>query len=137
MADGVQSLWILYLLIVAILAGAFISKWGVGMSWSSGLFLALFVGAVVIFLLSTGIDMETLESSDRNTLGLLLVMAYILPMLTALWIVFEISYPRTKRSIVEECDSDGKNCQITKEKTIMGDTKIKSYRRSKRLGSGN
>ena len=135
MADGVQSLWILYILIVAILTAALVSGWGVSMKWSCGLFLALFVGAIIIFLLSTGINTEELDDRDKNALGLLLVIAYILPIIAALWVVFEVSYPRVKYTASEECDEDGKNCRITKEKLEIGDTKVKSYRRSKRLAS--
>lgn len=133
MADNIQSLWILYILIVAILTAAFVSSWGVGMAWSAGIFLALFIGAIIVFLLSAGINMDELDTSDKNTLGLLLVIAYVLPILAALWAVFESSFPRVKKSIVEECDQAGNNCQIVKEKTVVGDTKVKSYRRSKRL----
>jgi len=130
MADGVQSLWILYILIVALLTAAFV--WGGDMKWSSGVFLALFVGAIVIFLLSIGINMDELDARDRNALGLLLVIAYVLPVLTALWVVFEVNYPRVKYKKVEECDSEGKNCEVTKEVLEVGDAKVKSYRRSKR-----
>ena len=135
MADGIQSLWILYILIVAILVAGLVSGWGAGVQWSAGIFLALFVGALVIFLLSIGIDMDSLDSRDKSALGLLLVIAYIFPILAALWVVFELLYPRVKRSIVQTCDEDGENCQITEEKLEVGDTKVKSFRRSRRLAS--
>jgi len=133
MADGIQSLWILYILIVAIITAALVSGWGAGMRWSTGLFLALFVGAIVIFLLSIGINMEELDKKDSDALGLLLVIAYVLPMLAALWVVFEVTYPSVKYTVSEECDEDGTNCQITKEKLEVGGTKVKSFRRSKRI----
>lgn len=133
MADGVQSLWILYILIIALLTAAFV--WGGDMKWSSGVFLALFLGAVVIFLLSIGIEMDSLDARDRNALGLLLVIAYVLPILAGLWVVFEVNYPRVKYSRKEECDSDGNNCQVTEEKLEVGDAKVKSYRRSRRSKS--
>lgn len=86
---GILELWLLYILvvIVAYILLLFILR---NTTTAVRLFFALLIGALIVFIWAASV--RVVRDSDRVWLGLLLLLAYILPIAVGIWIIWKSGY---------------------------------------------
>lgn len=84
-------LWIIYIAVVILsflLVGYLGAARSFGGKWWVNAFLALLLGAIVVYVLTPFVTLNT--QSDRTWLGVLLLVAYILPLVAALFMIWSM-----------------------------------------------
>lgn len=126
--------WLVYLIVVAVvwivLVGVDAFK---GMTAQAKFFLALLAGAIVVFFMTAGIEIHCPD--DRFWLCLLLLLAYLAPLLIGLWLLWRGGWDnmrnfamgengQTKIDKVFVCENQDCYPIMTEIKTKAGSTKI-------------
>ena len=133
---NVGTAWWVYILVVII---AFIIFWLLfrGLSggwcnkyvWLNALFFALLIGAIAVFFIGQSIILKT--SSDRTWFSVLLIVAYLLPLILLLVCLFQggwwemMAKDECQTSTDVVCDPSG--CQTKKITSKCGNDKVKVY----------
>ncbi len=85
---GVALLWAIYIIVViAVWVVLWVPQLCIALDMVLSAFIALVVGAIVIFLLSPTVGMHTLDKAQSGWLSALFIIAYLLPILLLLWII--------------------------------------------------
>lgn len=84
---NVLWLWIIYIIVVIVLwLVLWIPQLCIELDMVLSAFVALIIGAIVIFLLSPSVGID-LNKTQSGWLSALLIIAYLLPILLLLWII--------------------------------------------------
>jgi len=101
---NVWTLWLIWIIVVIVVFIILIIPQLFGLNFAIALFIALLIGAIVVFVLAFGINLSTLSTSDRTWLAILLFVAYILPLLVALIVFIVWGYTMRSARCKKPCD---------------------------------
>lgn len=124
--------WAVYIIVVAIvfllLAWSQMSKVGRG----TAAFVALLVGAAVVFVASMSVERSTLNKTEQGWFSALMVIAYILPVFAIIYVAWSGEYRAmtrnecsTEKSIV--CDTNTNICTTVQETRTCGAEKTNTF----------
>jgi hypothetical protein len=85
---NVATLWIIYVVVVIILwLILWLPCFRIELDPILAAFVALVVGALLVFVLSPMLDMTTLTAGNKSALSALFIVAYILPIILLIWVL--------------------------------------------------
>jgi len=152
---NIGTIWIVWIIVVIVIwAILYYPGFGVGLRGSGAFFFALIIGLIVVFALSLGFlnTWNEISTNDKQWLSLLWFVAYLLPLIVAIWIAVDCGYARRvnfgcnmwggrqgwgqeqgsmhhegENKLVMQCDPNTGACQPVMSRTHVGNTEVKTF----------
>ena len=90
---NVAALWVIYIIVVIIVWLVLaLPCFGIMANSAVAAFFAFLIGAIVVAVLTATVNWSALTQTDKDWLYVLMFVAYIIPILIAIWIIFSCYY---------------------------------------------